>query len=238
MSESTIKTAYVQDDAATYDLKRFSTDAGQTIHKTELGILRKALELMSTSSTVLEVGCGTGRLLVETQKEGFMVNGMDPSPDMLRLSRKKVDNIPPYSRFTLGEAAKLPFSDNSYDFVYSIRVLNQTESQEYALKIVQEMLRVTKGNGYVLIEFMNSYRPPFNEKSRRNVLLRPKDVMSRASQFGGKLVWCRGAFMFSMGLFRVVPRFLLRLVVSIDRNFCKLLPKGCTRTYILFQKQK
>jgi len=44
---------------------------------------------------VLELGCGTGRLLVEIAKYGFDVEGIDLSKSMLEVAQKRISNLPP-----------------------------------------------------------------------------------------------------------------------------------------------
>src|SRR5258707_12670168 len=42
---------------------------------------------------VLDVGCGTGRLLLDYLAEGLDVDGVDVSPDMLALCRAKAERL-------------------------------------------------------------------------------------------------------------------------------------------------
>lgn len=42
---------------------------------------------------VLDVGCGTGRLLLDYLQRGIDIDGVDNSPDMLALCRQKADDI-------------------------------------------------------------------------------------------------------------------------------------------------
>lgn len=42
-----------------------------------------------TGGPLLELGCGTGRLLVPLAKAGYLVTGVDISPEMLRIARAK-----------------------------------------------------------------------------------------------------------------------------------------------------
>jgi len=43
---------------------------------------------------VLEIGCGTGRILLELAKAGFDVTGIDISPDMLAVLKRKLKKLP------------------------------------------------------------------------------------------------------------------------------------------------
>ena len=148
--------------------------------KIELGVLKSAAALVSRKSRVLEVGCGTGRLLEQMCSIGFMVDGTDASPHMLAQCAEKVKARFPSSKLSHGEAARLPYPDSSYDFVYTIRLLNQTESPEYALDTISDMIRVARLGGHILVEFMNQDRPGFVRKSHSGVRLRTKDVVARA----------------------------------------------------------
>ena len=43
---------------------------------------------------VLELGCGTGRVLIPTARSGVEITGLDLSPDMLKVCRKKLEAEP------------------------------------------------------------------------------------------------------------------------------------------------
>ncbi len=45
---------------------------------------------------VLDVGCGTGRLLLDYLEQGIDIDGVDNSPDMLALCRQKADELGVY----------------------------------------------------------------------------------------------------------------------------------------------
>jgi SAM-dependent methyltransferase len=44
---------------------------------------------------VLELGCGTGRILIPTARAGVLITGLDKSNEMLKICRKKLENEPP-----------------------------------------------------------------------------------------------------------------------------------------------
>jgi ubiquinone/menaquinone biosynthesis C-methylase UbiE len=52
------------------------------------------LELIPTSGQpVLDVGCGTGRLLLDFMEQGMDIDGVDNSPEMLELCRAKAEKL-------------------------------------------------------------------------------------------------------------------------------------------------
>ena len=55
-------------------------------------------EARSAGSPVLELGCGTGRILIPTAEAGVEVVGLDASHDMLMIARSKLEVVPPEVR--------------------------------------------------------------------------------------------------------------------------------------------
>ena len=232
-----IKTAYLPEEAKTYDQKRFTSTWGKVIHDIEITKVKEALCHIHKEAILLEVGCGTGRIMEELARENYRVDGTDASLEMLNLCRGKFIGIKTPPTLCHAEAANLPHQDCTYDMVFCIRLLNQTESKDYAMRVISEMIRTTKKDGYILVEFLNSFRPAIRKKTRRNVFLRPLDVVQQGKVCGASLIWNRGAFFLSMGFFRFSPSYLLKFLKHLDKSLSHLFPKFCTRSYILFQKQ-
>lgn len=55
------------------------------------GLYREIIS--SSGEPILDVGCGTGRLLLEYRKEGLDADGVDISPEMLDLCRRNAGNL-------------------------------------------------------------------------------------------------------------------------------------------------
>ncbi len=109
---------------------------------------------------ILDVGCGKAYLLYEFTQAipGVEVAGID-------ISQYGIDNakeeVKPFLQ--VGNATKLPFEDNTFDFVVSILALHNLYNYElYAA--LQEIERVGKDKKYIVVE---SYR---NERERVNLL--------------------------------------------------------------------
>lgn len=231
------ETAYSQGQASEYDSFRFTKKSGKAIHVAERGCLTRALDKVKPPAHVLEVGCGTGRLLIELEGRGYTVDGADASGAMLAKAKEKFTESSRQPELMLCGAAEIPAQDNTYDFTYTIRLLNQTESPAYALTVVTEMLRVTKPNGYCLIEFVNEKRPRIGKNKKPCTRLRPNDVLKTAQESGAELVHWDGAFLLSMQAYHAAPGFLLGAVKAADRLTSAMLPKLCSRTYLMVQKK-
>ena len=107
------------------------------------------------AETVLEVGCGTGELLVELARRypGAEVVGLDPDPAALGIARQKLEGARLPARLDQGSAAALPYPDASFDLVVSSLMLHHLDTGD-KLRMLRECRRVLTGRGQlVLVDF-------------------------------------------------------------------------------------
>lgn len=94
------------------------------------------------SLKILDVGCGTGELLVELSSLGESF-GIDNSPEAVKFSKEKgLKNI------LISEGTEIPFSDNYFDVVLCLDVLEHIQDDQ---KTIQEIFRVAKTGATVII---------------------------------------------------------------------------------------
>jgi demethylmenaquinone methyltransferase/2-methoxy-6-polyprenyl-1,4-benzoquinol methylase len=99
--------------------------------------------------TVLDIGCGTGSHLSLYQKAGCNTFGIDLSPAMLDVARKKLDTTA-QAALTLGDASRMPFPDESFDLVTAMLMFHEMPA---ALRspVMNEAMRVVKKSGRFLV---------------------------------------------------------------------------------------
>jgi ubiquinone/menaquinone biosynthesis C-methylase UbiE len=112
-----------------------------------------------TGKDILEAGCGTGLLLGRTLNFAKSATGVDLSSGMLAKAKERGLSV------TQGSVTRLPYADESFDLVFSVKVLAHIEDIEGAL---QEMARVTRPGGYVLAEFYNTHSLRYLIKSLKS----------------------------------------------------------------------
>ena len=94
---------------------------------------------------VLDVGCGQGAFL-EQIKEYKSISGVDYSEKAI-IKIKTLMN----GNFRVSEANNLPFNDNSFDTVICFSVFHYFNSVNYSKEVINELVRVTKPLGQILI---------------------------------------------------------------------------------------
>jgi ubiquinone/menaquinone biosynthesis C-methylase UbiE len=109
------------------------------------------------SETILDVGCGIGSF--EQHLPTLNIIGLDISEDMLEEARKRSDKT-----FIQGDATDLTFHDATFDAVFTVTTLEFLEDYR---KAVQEIARVTKPQGKLLVMMLNPHSEYFRENVRR-----------------------------------------------------------------------
>jgi ubiquinone/menaquinone biosynthesis C-methylase UbiE len=97
--------------------------------------------------SVLDVGCGTGTQLALYKRPGCSLTGLDLSPAMLAVARRKLGAA---AELHLGDASQLPFPEAQFDLVTIILVLHE---MPFLLRsaVLQECRRVVKPGGRIML---------------------------------------------------------------------------------------
>lgn len=116
---------------------------------------RRLAGAVSGSKTVLDIATGTGEVAIETVDvlPEARVFGVDPSPEMLLLARKKIVSRGLSERISLARsrAEALPFKDGSFDAVTIAFGIRNTVDPALSLSEMRRVLR--PGGRAVVLEF-------------------------------------------------------------------------------------
>jgi SAM-dependent methyltransferase len=116
-----------------------------------VAVIRQAQQ----SGRILDVGCGTGRLLSHLPKQQYQRHGIDISAGMVRTALSK----DPDFRCSRASATAIPYPDNTFDIVFSAAVLHHLAAAEAVKQAIIEMIRVTKPGGTAIIWDHNPLNP-------------------------------------------------------------------------------
>jgi ArsR family transcriptional regulator len=110
--------------------------------------LREALG-QDSLGRLLDIGTGTGRIAELLAGEAEQVVALDKSPEMLRLARARLQNLPSDAwDLVQGDFTALPFERGSFDTVVLHQVLHYAHEPAYVL---QEAARVCRPGGRIAI---------------------------------------------------------------------------------------
>lgn len=125
----------------------YQTSTGKKVNKIEERLIGDALSQISNDK-MLELGCGTGHWTSFFLNQGFEIVATDISEAMLKIARQK--NL--HTEILKANAENLPFEKNSFPIVSSITMLEFVNNRN---KVLQEMYRVLKPNGWLLLGCLN-----------------------------------------------------------------------------------
>jgi len=112
----------------------------------------KLKKIITKNGRILDLGTGTGKFLDSIKRKKMNFVGIDFSFKMMKKGQKKRS----YINFLQSEAERLPFKNNSFDYIISAFVFRNLENMK---KTVSEAKRVMKEKGkLIILEFY----PPDN----------------------------------------------------------------------------
>jgi ubiquinone/menaquinone biosynthesis C-methylase UbiE len=98
------------------------------------------------STTVLDVGCGTGSFVAAFLEAGASASGLDLSDAMLAIARERIPN----GEFHTGDATAMPFDDGTFDLTCASLFLHELEP-DIRDGVLREMARITAPGGRLLV---------------------------------------------------------------------------------------
>ncbi len=143
--QESVKSEYAR-LAKQYD-KRWDKYVSKTTEET-----LKFLDL-SEANSLLDIGCGTGRLLelIQDKSPQVSLHGIDLSPEMIGIAQSKI----PKANLKVGDASDLPYPANSMDVVTSVSSFHYWRNP---LDCLAEVRRVLKPHGqFVLTDWCDDY---------------------------------------------------------------------------------
>lgn len=102
--------------------------------------------------SLLDIGCGTGSLLIPAKKHnpGSRIVGVDPDQHILDIAQKKIKKAGVEVELIKAYGEHLPFNSASFDVVVSTLVFHHLPS-EIKIQTIKEAYRILKKNGRFLL---------------------------------------------------------------------------------------
>lgn len=103
----------------------------------------------------LDAGCGQGWYLKEMMARGYSMYGIDYSKEQVKYAIEYTNN----KRVKHCSITKIEFPDQKFDFVYTINVLHHLKNKDEQIVALQEIHRVLKKHGRLIIHEINIFNP-------------------------------------------------------------------------------
>lgn len=126
--------------AAEYEARRFATPLQRLKHRRDVALVLGLLHEAAGVRSVLDLPCGTGRLLPELARAGYRVVGADVALEMMRTGLALRTSRSPLVQ---ADAQRLPFQSACFDAVVSMRFLFHLGPEERR-RALAEMRRVSR----------------------------------------------------------------------------------------------
>ncbi|AQX11334.1 methyltransferase type 11 [Elizabethkingia meningoseptica] len=208
MHQKEIKT-YYDHLACTYDKDRFNNTYGQYIDAQERNFLTSFFDENQRLKTILDLGCGTGRLL------SFATDGVDFSNEMLAQAKAKH----PGKNLQPGSITEIPYENNSFDCIFSFHVIMH-QNKETTQRFLSESWRKLNRNGFLIFDYPTRSR-------RRNIVSTEQwhagnSFTSEEISFlicnHWKIIETRGVLFFPV---HRIPKSLRRFFLPLDNFLCR-----------------
>ena len=107
---------------------------------------------LDSNSTLLDVGCAKGFMMYDFSRiiPGINIQGIDVSEYAIKNSINEMKD-----KVFVGNAKKIPFEDNSFDYVISINTIHNLDLEDCA-KSLREIERVSKKGSFITVDAYNN----------------------------------------------------------------------------------
>ncbi len=194
--EYAYKKAFYQsaDVAEDYDFHRLGSAGRRRRHMANWKVIERALDAAVGASSVLDLPCGTGRFSRLIANRGCRVSCSDISLEMMSVARKVHSGIDSVTDFVQADAEQLPYPDDAFDCVTSIRFLHHVDG-EARVNILRELGRVS--GRWLIVDLRHRYsyhwlkwgvKRLFGRVSRMPPRLTRRQLESEMTQAGLRIV--------------------------------------------------
>ncbi len=115
--------------------------------------------------SVLDVGCGNGRLVKAFEGKNIEYLGIDPSQGLIAEAKKKYSNY----NFVLGDIINLgKIKEHNFDYVASIAVLHHLPGADLRVDALRQLKNKIKEDGVIILTVWNLW----SQKKYRKLILK------------------------------------------------------------------
>lgn len=225
--------------AAEYDSVRFAGIAGNWGHRRQLDRIKSLCDDWQGKS-VLEIGCGTGRITEALARWGANVTATDIATEMIDVARARLQQCDPscVPEFRVMSVFDIDIDLQSFDYVIMINVLGRLSDPGLAIQEITS--RLSKNSRFIFtFPCLTSVLLPFACLVNARGKSLTRSVTSRWYAPSAVERYCRSAHLEVVGFrgnhYVPVPRFLfwtLPFFWVCERILAGHFPKRCPSVFV------
>lgn len=136
---------------------------------------------LADGASLLDLGCGNGRLIEALRDKKIEYLGLDNSPELIKLAQ---NNYPAY-KFLVGDILKLadvwpaliiksgtPDKQIKFDYIFCLAVLQHIPSAKLRLQALRAMREALNPGGQLIISVWNLWSPVWRAKRYRTIIFK------------------------------------------------------------------
>ncbi|MFC2001663.1 class I SAM-dependent methyltransferase [Chloroflexota bacterium] len=131
------------------DLQRFTAGHPKTqmqlVYRRHWLMIKELLQ--NRMGKCLEVGCGTGAISAYLANDGYDCTLLDSSPTAITVAQSNFGRHDLKGTFVVGDVENLPFESDSFDFIFSIGLMEHFDD---VVSSLQEQIKLIKPGGEFL----------------------------------------------------------------------------------------
>lgn len=139
------------DEKAAHTYERYD----ERKHRAEIHLIDRALALLPQPGTMLDLPCGTGRLVPHLTAHGMQLTCADFSESMRQLARERILLTGLPVPVEAQDIESLTFPDGSFDYAISFRMFHHFPNPQTRERAIHELCRVTRRD--VLLSYFSPW---------------------------------------------------------------------------------
>ena len=170
----------INDKAFTQNLEKYyDYDGWETRynHYLRIRLMDRILKSIKGGGRALDVRCSAGAQSFSLERNGYVVVGIDMGESDLVKAREWGRSIGSGCEFLTMDISKTTFPDESFDLVLCSEVREHVLDQR---KVVSEIARITKKDGYIIFSMPNGESSYWRRKKKEMNLKRKNTDVSKA----------------------------------------------------------
>ncbi len=131
--------------------------------------LEKLTSLVKNGDSVLDAGCGSGRLLKYLKNKKIEYLGVDNSQGLLEIAQKEF----PEFKFKIADVLELDrLPEKNFDHIFSIAVLHHLPGRDAQTEALRQMKEKLKPEGEIVVSVWNLWRTKYLTLILRSAILK------------------------------------------------------------------